>query len=290
MLVGDEFDLFAAQRMDKGDMRLLGAMEDIARRGRVKGIGLVAISQRPASIHKDVLSQLSVLIAHRLVGPHDRNAVDDWVAAHGTREERDELMSSIAALPPGEAWFWSPSWLQEFRRVAVLPSETFDSMATPKPGRRRLEPTVLSPVDIEALRDRLRGIVDVAEAKNPVVLQRRIGELERELNAAKLLGSPVVPQVVDRIVDRIVEKRVEIVPEGLGDDLARVAGAVQAALEGLQTAAAELATGQSTYLGSGCPRFHGAVVRRAVIAAYPSARGAAAASPAAVAVVACGRS
>lgn len=161
MLVGDEFDLFAAQRMDKGDMRLLGAMEDIARRGRVKGIGLVAISQRPASIHKDVLSQLSVLIAHRLVGPHDRNAVDDWVAAHGTREERDELMSSIAALPPGEAWFWSPSWLQEFRRVAVLPSETFDSMATPKPGRRRLEPTVLSPVDIEALRDRLRGIVDV---------------------------------------------------------------------------------------------------------------------------------
>jgi len=45
-LVLDEADAFAPQRTDPGGQRLLGAIEDLVRRGRARGIGLTMISQR----------------------------------------------------------------------------------------------------------------------------------------------------------------------------------------------------------------------------------------------------
>src|SRR5690606_32319041 len=92
MLVVDEADLFAPQRAVKGAERLQGAMEDLVRRGRVRGIGCCLITQRPASLHKDALSQCSVLVAHRLVGAHDRKAVDQWIEAQGDRERSEQMM------------------------------------------------------------------------------------------------------------------------------------------------------------------------------------------------------
>jgi len=48
-LVLDEADAFAPQRTDPGGQRLLGAIEDLVRRGRARGIGLIMISQRPVN-------------------------------------------------------------------------------------------------------------------------------------------------------------------------------------------------------------------------------------------------
>src|SRR6185436_1164575 len=73
-LILDEADLWAPQR-PKGVERMLGAVEDLVRRGRARGIGLSLITQRPAVLNKDVLTQVSVLIALRIVGPQDRDAV-----------------------------------------------------------------------------------------------------------------------------------------------------------------------------------------------------------------------
>jgi len=47
-LVLDEADAFAPQRTDPGGQRLLGAIEDLVRRGRARGIGVTLITQRPA--------------------------------------------------------------------------------------------------------------------------------------------------------------------------------------------------------------------------------------------------
>jgi DNA helicase HerA-like ATPase len=46
-LVLDEADALAPQRTDPGGQRLLGAIEDLVRRGRARGIGLSMISQSP---------------------------------------------------------------------------------------------------------------------------------------------------------------------------------------------------------------------------------------------------
>ena len=200
MLVVDEADLFAPQRPMKGEERLLGAIEDIARRGRVKGLGAAFISQRPASVAKDVLSQCSTLVACRLIGSHDRAAIDAWVEAHGTREQRNELMSTIAGLATGEAWFWSPSWLDLFLRVQVDRSATFDSMVTPKAGTKRVLPKVLSKVDVDALRDKLASFVAEAEANDPRLLKQRIVVLERELAKRPTATKPATPATVEKIV------------------------------------------------------------------------------------------
>src|SRR5205823_5929643 len=55
-LVFDEADLWAPQRPLPDQTGLLGHIEEIVRRGRVRGFIPWLITQRPAVVHKDVLS------------------------------------------------------------------------------------------------------------------------------------------------------------------------------------------------------------------------------------------
>lgn len=134
-LVLEEADLVAPQRPQRGEERMLGAIEDLVRRGRGRGIGITLITQRSAVVNKDVLTQTECLIALRTTSPHDRKAIEAWVDVHGDKEERDIVMDSLPSLPTGEAWFWSPSWLQVLQRVKVRKRETDDDL-------ERLEKTV----------------------------------------------------------------------------------------------------------------------------------------------------
>jgi DNA helicase HerA-like ATPase len=115
----DEADAFIPQRIEHGAERLVGAINDIVRRGRARGLGVTLISQRPALIHKDVLTQIEVLVAHRLTGPHDRDAIERWVEHHADEGQAREVLSSLASLDDGDAWVWSPGWLGLFQRVRI---------------------------------------------------------------------------------------------------------------------------------------------------------------------------
>src|SRR5438034_5251553 len=78
-LVLDEADLWAPQRPIKGWESLLGHIEEIVRRGRVRGFIPWLITQRPAVVHKDVLSQADILIAmeaHFEPGPRRHRRLD----------------------------------------------------------------------------------------------------------------------------------------------------------------------------------------------------------------------
>jgi hypothetical protein len=50
-------------------------------------------------------------------------------------------MESLASLPVGTAWVWSPGYLELFQRVTIRARETFDSSATPKAGAWPVEPS-----------------------------------------------------------------------------------------------------------------------------------------------------
>jgi hypothetical protein len=183
-LVLDEADAFAPQRPMKGQERLLGAVEDIVRRGRARGLGVTLVTQRSAVLNKDVLTQAEVLVALRTIAPQDRNAIDEWVKVHGTPEQRDELMQSLPSLPIGAAWFWSPGWLDIFKRVKVRARETYDSSATPKVGQKLRPPKKLAEVDLSKLRVRIADTIEKAKAEDPRELRRKIAELERRLSQA----------------------------------------------------------------------------------------------------------
>ncbi len=179
----DEADLFMPQRVQPDQARMLGAFESFPRRGRVRGFGVTMITQRPATLNKDCLTQCEVLITLQITGPQDRKAVLEWVEAHDDGNHRAEFLQSLASLKRGEAWVWSPSWLNIFQRVQVRQRQTYDSSRTPTVGHKSTAPKHLAPVDLVALRADLKQVIEQQEQNDPAKLKARISALERELKA-----------------------------------------------------------------------------------------------------------
>ncbi len=181
-LVLDEADAFAPQKPRPEGARLLGAVEDLVRRGRARGIGVTLVTQRSAVLNKDVLTQAEVLVALRTTHPRDREAIEEWAKAHGTTEQLEELRDTLAGLPVGEAWFWSPGWLDVFKRVRIRERQTFDSSATPKVGEKPRAPKKLADVDLEQLRERMAAAIEKAKAEDPAELRKQLVALRKELD------------------------------------------------------------------------------------------------------------
>lgn len=127
----EEAHEYVPQRVQPGMGVVFSRVESLVTMGRNRGIGVTLLNQRAATINKDVLTQVDTLIALRSIGPQDRKALEDWVAAHGidgmdeTKKELDEFVSSLPSLPTGEAWVWSPEFLEVFKRVRIRKRETF---------------------------------------------------------------------------------------------------------------------------------------------------------------------
>lgn len=181
LMVVDEASIFIPQHVTGDIARLVGAIQSWVRQGRVAGIGCLLIDQRPATVNKDVLSQVELLICHRLVAPQDRKALREWIDAHATAEQQAAFDKTVATLERGEAWFWSPEWLDVFERVKVRARSTFDSSATPKAGKAITAPKKLAAVDLDQLRTKLQTTIERARADDPKALRARIAELEKAL-------------------------------------------------------------------------------------------------------------
>jgi hypothetical protein len=199
----DEADLVAPQRVMGEEARMVGAVEDIVRRGRIRGLGVTLITQRSAVINWDVLSQIDTLIALRTTAPLDRKRMAEWVADHDDTGTAKQAVRELDRLPIGVAWVWSPGWLQRLVRIEVRKRDTFDSGATPKGGVPVAAPTATAKVDLAAIRASMEAAFAEAEANDPKKLKARITELERALSSKA--------QVVE--VEKIVEKPVLQGPE-----------------------------------------------------------------------------
>jgi uncharacterized protein len=226
MLIVDEADAIAPQStrthgVKGGNVeRMLGAAEDIVRRGGQRGIGCTLITQRSAVLNKNVLTQIQMLVVLRTISPQDLEAIDAWIDVHGTDDERKILKASLPSLPIGDAWFWSPGWPTVdgiFERAHILPIETFDSGATPKPGEKRIAPKNLADVDLDALSRQMAETIEKAKAENPKELQKKIRELEaniKRLERAKPAAAST-KTVEKPVVDSKILKRIEKLAEHL---------------------------------------------------------------------------
>jgi uncharacterized protein DUF87 len=104
-------------------------VERLVRLGRNWGYGATVLTQRPATVDKDVLSQCESLFVMRTSGAHDRRALREWMEAHQT-DQHEAALDSLASLPDGTGWLWSPQWLKLFAKIAVRRRETFHPGAT----------------------------------------------------------------------------------------------------------------------------------------------------------------
>lgn len=230
-VVIDEADEVAPQRAYAGVERLLGATEDIVRRGRIRGLGVSMISQRPAALSKSVLSQVDALIVLGLTAPQDVAAVADWVSSHSDPDQARTLKASLPSLPVGQAWVWSPEWLGITKRIQVQRRSTFDSSSTPKAGARRIVPSEWAAVDVAEIHDQLNQ-ADTAAGGSAVQTNARIRELEQQLEAARNQPRQMVRVEVPVLSDAEVAHLNSAVTQlaSLGRNLAETATNLSAAL------------------------------------------------------------
>jgi len=198
MLMVDEADEFCSQRIPHGHEAMFGAFDRLVRRGRSSGIGVTLISQRPQVVNKDVLSQMETLVAMRVLHKLDRKALEAWIEAHDTEGRQAEFLGSLASLGRGEAWIWSPSWLNVFERVHIRDRETFDSSNTPKAGTVAAGPKQVADVDLEKLRAQMSAQIEKAKSDDPRALRAEIAKLQAELKRAA--GSKTDAGEIERAV------------------------------------------------------------------------------------------
>ncbi|MGD9724677.1 MAG: DUF87 domain-containing protein [Pirellulales bacterium] len=189
----DEADEFAPQGASGGyGAECHGAIQNIVRRGRIKGLGVTLITQRSAVIDKSILYQTECLIAMQLTGPRDMEAVEGWIKYHGTKEEREKIMATLPRLGRGEGWVYSPSWLKRLAKVQFRLPTTFDSRKEPEPGKPRPLPKRVADVNLDRVQKQMAATVEAAKANDPAELKKQIAELRRQVAGKSPAGKPVV--------------------------------------------------------------------------------------------------
>jgi hypothetical protein len=167
----------------------------VGKRGRKHGLGMMGISQRPADVKKDFITQCDWLCWHRLTWRNDTKVVKRVLGS--------EYSEAVEGLADGEA-FLVTDWEEEVRRVQFQRKTTFDAGATP--GLDDFERPDLKSVSDDLVGE-LKSITEEQDAR-----EDRIAELEAEL--------------------RRKESRIETLERDLADarDLSRMADQFAAAL------------------------------------------------------------
>ncbi|HVS86417.1 MAG TPA: helicase HerA-like domain-containing protein [Gaiellaceae bacterium] len=236
-VVLEEADEFVPQRVSAGDARMVGAIEQLVRRGRGRGIGLTMISQRSASLNKAVLEQADVLVAMRTTGPRDRAAIEAWVSKQDV-DGADEVLPSLPSLETGEAWVWNPERAL-LRRVRIRRSRTFDSSQTPKAGEARVAPKEVAAIDLAALGEQIAATAERAKENDPAELRRQIRDLKGELarrpteretvEVEKVIEVPMLSERERALLEKTARRFDELMPRV--ESLVGVLDSVKALLE-----------------------------------------------------------
>ena len=169
----------------------------IAKRGRKRGLGILGMSQRPANVKKDYITQADWLVWHRLTWSNDTKVV--------RRVLGNEYEDAIEGLADGEG-FLVADWEDAIRRVQFNRKETFDAGATPSlddVSRPELKPISEDLVDeLEEISDAADRREDELERKERQIeeLKSKVESLEEELARAR-----DVSELADRMTDAMAQ-------------------------------------------------------------------------------------
>jgi len=192
----------------------------VAKRGRKRGLGLAGMSQRPADVKKDFITQCDWLLWHRLTWENDTNVVRRVVSK--------DYADAVQDLADGEAFLMADFLDADVQRVQVRRKRTFDAGATPdlddfeRPDLKSVSGDLVD--ELEEIsqrehrrRDRITQLEDRVEA-----LQKEKAEVENELESARdmrdlaqqmaegLQASGGNGDVASEKVDELVDERNEL--------------------------------------------------------------------------------
>lgn len=212
----------APKSMDPTLGRVLGAAEDIVKLGRSRGLGAALISQRFATVNKNVTEQIESLILLRIIGPNDRKAVKAWIESNGEADVTAKVMDSMAKLHQGEGWLYSPGWLRLLEKVRLRASRTLDSSATPTDEEAiQQDAATRAPVSLDDLRSQMAETIERAKENDPTELRKRVVELERELKKLRDAPAPepeaAEPQLVYPWTDEEFERAMQDAQDAMSE-------------------------------------------------------------------------
>jgi len=157
----------------------------IGKRGRKHGLGIVGISQRPADVKKDFITQCDWLVWHRLTWRNDTKVVGRILGS--------EYAGAIEEMGDGEG-FLVADWASDIQRVQFHRKRTFDAGATP--GLEDFERPELKSVSGDLVSE-LTEISDAKERRESEIAdlkqelekkEARIQQLKQELEEARDLS------------------------------------------------------------------------------------------------------
>jgi len=171
----------------------------ISKRGRKHGLGVMGVSQRPADVKKDFITQCDWLVWHRLTWNNDTKVV--------SRVLDSDYAAAVEDLDDGEA-FLMTDWAENIRRVQFHRKQTFDAGATPglddfeRPDLKSVSEDLVSELeeisDEQAEREsRIAELREELDRKNS-----RIAELETELEDARDMQR-MADQFTQALVDHV---------------------------------------------------------------------------------------
>ena len=186
----EEAPEFVPQKPMGEQKRSLAAVDRLIRLGRNQGYGASLISQRYATIQKDVLTQCDSLLAGRMIGKTDRVASSEWIGEVASElfsgRNADKFVSSLAGLTGGHGWFLSPQWDNRFVEVQIRRRKTFHPGATREIGK--------SPVQVQ-----LSDVREFVERFGRILKQEKMPSVERSRvrERTNMLPETNMPAVID---------------------------------------------------------------------------------------------
>jgi len=208
LVILEEADRFSPQVGDR-----LPIFDEIARRGRKRGLGLMLCTQRPSVVDKNILSQCSNQLIGKLVIKNDLNSVAQFFSNHGPPNQ-------LTALSPGE-FFALGGIVSEPEKVKIRARETRHGGMTPK-----LHPTVvresvgkiLNTIQLGSAQE--TAIVLPEEEETAVVVKE---EEETVIALPKPEMTVAVPRkevsdIVEELDARFEDNQSEDVPESEAED------------------------------------------------------------------------
>ena len=186
----------------------------VGKRGRKRGLGLCALSQRPQSVDKDYITQCDYRIWHKLDWETELNVVKRVLGGQYT--------TPVSNLQPGQGYV-EADFLEfdhedeKAKKVKFLRKKTFDAGATP--DLEDFERPELKSVSGDLV-DELQEISEQKQRE-----QDRIAQLEQQLEAKEeeiesLEDEVEQAQQISNMAEKFQEKLMKSVSSGSADDSA----------------------------------------------------------------------
>ena len=214
----------------------------VGKRGRKHGLGIVGISQRPADVKKDFITQCDWLCWHRLTWDNDTKVVGRILGS--------KYASAVEDLGDGEA-FLMTDWDESIRRIQFHRKRTFDAGATPglddfeRPELKSVSSDLVG--ELQSISDeKARRESELADLRQELERKdQRIRQLERELEEARDLSD-----MADRFAQALLGKAEAPYRGGSGRSVASENRRAQSALDAYDEESDGTGTAEANEIGA----------------------------------------